>query len=471
MSKAHTRVFISHSTKDAIFVDKLVERLRDHYIMTWYAPRNMPGGYFAENIQQALDNCDWFLVVLSPDALKSDWVRQETELAMEDNRYRGKVLPVLAEPCEWRDLHRYIESYQLFDYVLHPKEAETRLLQELGVDVHIFPPVMVGDIKIPVYILVGGDGQTVYRHGDIICDGPGLLANVSQTFTPEAEIQEFANNYIPKRIIECQEKGIVFENNLQVRLSNASWVSSNAKGGLGNRPLRLKLGWTWYYHTVATNGMTDERLLDGSTIGQKYAAQINNLHDCRLSNPIAVNLSVITKDNYILLGQRSHAVQIFQGSYQPAVSGAGQPEDVDSDGVYDPFQTALRETIEECTGQLHPAPTADDVTFFGLARWMKTRFPFLFGEIRLREATAKEVMSYEPTHKWEGERLALPFTVESVTQWCADRYRDQYYGRAGATISAPIFSLLQSLRYAYPDQWPEVIRRLDLPEIPPPDRS
>jgi hypothetical protein len=175
-----------------------------------------------------------------------------------------------------------------------------------------------------------------------------------------------------------------------------------------------------------------------------------------------------TADNYILYGQRSHKVQTLAGGYQPAVSGDGQPEDVSNSGVYDPFHTALREAKEECIGLLTPAPTADDVTFFGMGRWMKTRFPFLFGELRLKTARLKDVMSYEPMNRWEGERLALPFTVEAVTQWCADRYRDQYFGRASWPVSSPIFSLLQSLRYAYPDQWPEVIERLDLPDIQKP---
>jgi len=373
---------------------------------------------------------------------------------------------VLAEPCNWKSLHSNIGRYQLFDYVHHPKEHETQLLKCLGVDPHIFQPVVVGDIRMPVYIFVGGDGHTVFRMGDIICEGPGPLTMDSNIFTPEADIQKLASILIPKRETECREKGIVFLNNPQIRLINASWTSTNAKGGIDNRPLRLKLGWTMYYHTVMTNGMTDERLPDGLTIGQKYAARIDTLHDSRLSNPIAVNLSVITKDNYIFIGQRSHKVQTLPGGYQPAVSGDGQREDVDENGLYDPFRTALRESIEECIGTLTPAPTVDDVTFFGLGRWMKTRFPFLFGEIRLKEATAKEVMSYEPTNKWEGERLILPFTIESVTQWCVDKYLDRYYGRARPAISAPIFSLLQSLRYAYPDKWPEVIRRLDIPEIP-----
>ena len=69
MAAAHTRVFISHSRKNAAFVDRLVERLRDHYVTTWYAPRHMPGCCFAENIRQALNECDWFVVALSPEAL------------------------------------------------------------------------------------------------------------------------------------------------------------------------------------------------------------------------------------------------------------------------------------------------------------------------------------------------------------------------------------------------------------------
>jgi hypothetical protein len=470
MPVAHTRVFISHASKNAPFADKLVERLRDHYIATWYSPRHMPGGYFAENIRRALDECDWFLLVLTPDALQSEWVKTETDLAMADPRYRNRVIPVLAEAlaetCDWKSFHPHLGRYQLFDYVAQPHEAEARLLGHLGVERHTFPPQVVGDVKMPVYIFVGGDGRTRFGPADIVCDGPGLPTDESRTFTPEPEVAAFAADYLPKRELECRERGIPFVNNRQVRLTGATWGGAGAAGGLDNRPLRLKLGWTWYYHTAVTNGKTDERLPEGRTIGQKFAAPIDNLHECRLSNPMAVNLTVVTADRYIFLGQRSQKVQTLPGGFQPAVSGDGQPEDVDATGTYDPFRTAIREAVEECIGLLTPAPVHGDITFFGLGRWMKTRFPFLFGELRLRDAVAKEVLSYEPTQRWEGERIVLPFTVEAVTDWCAARYRDQYFGRAKAAVSSPIFSLLQSLRYEYPDRWPEVIRRLDLPDIP-----
>jgi hypothetical protein len=469
MSVAVTRVFVSHSTQNAKFVDPFVERLRDHYIDTWYAPRHMPGGYFAENIRQGLNECDWFLLVLSPDALASDWVRKEIELAMVDQRFYNRVIPVLAAPCDWKNLHQHLARYQLFDFVTQPKEAEARLLRHLGVEPHTFPPMVVGDVKMPVYVFVGGDGKTRFRPGDIVCDGPGPPTDDSRLFVPPDDVAAFAADYLPKREAECRAQEKVFVNNRQVRLVSASWGSSNSAGGLDNRPLRLTLGWTWYFHTAVTNMKTDERLDDGHTIRQKYAAPIDNLADCRLSNPIATNLSIITSDGFIFYGQRSSKVQTMPGGFQPAVSGDGQPEDLDTNGVYDPFRTACREANEEATGDVFP-PIPKDVTFFGLGRWMKTRFPFLFGEIRTK-LTAKQLESQAPTNLWEGIRLKMPFTVEAVTQWVADRYRDQYQGRAKAAVSSPIFSLLQSLRYEYPTRWLHVIERLDLPDIPPPQST
>lgn len=177
-------------------------------------------------------------------------------------------------------------------------------------------------------------------------------------------------------------------------------------------------------------------------------------------------MSVITRDNQIFFGQRNHKVQTLAGGYQPAISGDGQPEDLTPDGTYDPFHTAVREGREECFGMI-PRERITDVCFFGLGRWMKTRFPFLFGEI-LVDLTAKQLLGLTPTQEWEGTRLHIPFTVEAVTAWVAEKYQDMYFGRSSWPVASPIFSLLQSLHNQYPDRWLEVIDRLDIPDVPKP---
>jgi hypothetical protein len=55
--------------------------------------------------------------------------------------------------------------------------------------------------------------------------------------------------------------------------------------------------------------------------------------------------------------------------------------------------------------------------------------------------------------------------MEAVTSWVAEKYQDMFFGRSSWPVASPIFSLLQSLRYAYPDRWLEVIDRLDIPDI------
>ena len=218
--------------------------------------------------------------------------------------------------------------------------------------------------------------------------------------------------------------------------------SPSPRGGLDNRPLRLRLGWTEYFHTVATNMNTDARLPDGLTIGQKYQSALDDLTGSRLSNPIAVNLSVVTRDGFIYAAHRSRHVAwntptATRPAYQPAVSGDGQAEDVDEAGSYDPFHTAIREAVEEATGLHRPRP--EDVTFFGLARTFKMRFPFLFGELRVR-LTAAELESQRPTMGWEGKLFGLPFTVAAVTDWVraatAINWRRRW-GRRGDDIIRP----------------------------------
>ena len=89
----------------------------------------MPGGYFAENAI-GLNECDWFLLVLSPDALVSDWVQKEVELAMVDKV--PAVCSVLAAQCQWKDLHPHLGRYQLFDFVAHPKEGTGQVAPSPG---------------------------------------------------------------------------------------------------------------------------------------------------------------------------------------------------------------------------------------------------------------------------------------------------------------------------------------------------
>ena len=65
-------VFVSHSSMDRPFVNRLVDVLRRHGVPVWYSEANIQGAQqWHDEIGAALRRCDWFVLVLSPDAVAS----------------------------------------------------------------------------------------------------------------------------------------------------------------------------------------------------------------------------------------------------------------------------------------------------------------------------------------------------------------------------------------------------------------
>lgn len=65
-----TEVFVSHSHADQPFTERLVGVLGAHQIPYWYSEAHIRGGQqWHDEIGNALQRCDWFALVLSPDAV------------------------------------------------------------------------------------------------------------------------------------------------------------------------------------------------------------------------------------------------------------------------------------------------------------------------------------------------------------------------------------------------------------------
>jgi hypothetical protein len=97
-----TRVFVSHSHHDVAFCRAFVQGLRAHQLDVWYDEHNLGSGVLREAIEREMTTRESFIVILSPEALKSQWVRREWHAALdlEDAGQLHTIVPVLAEPCE-----------------------------------------------------------------------------------------------------------------------------------------------------------------------------------------------------------------------------------------------------------------------------------------------------------------------------------------------------------------------------------
>jgi hypothetical protein len=87
-------VFISYSSADRAYVQRLADDLMGNGLVVWFDPQIGPGEHFAGVIQQKIDDCAAFVVVMSPAAMASKWVQREVEWADRRNK---PVLPLLLD--------------------------------------------------------------------------------------------------------------------------------------------------------------------------------------------------------------------------------------------------------------------------------------------------------------------------------------------------------------------------------------
>ena len=110
-------VFLSHSSTDRAFVTKLAGVLRGHGIPVWYSEANIQGAQqWHDEIGAALRRCDWLVLVLSPDAVASKWVKRELLFSLQQDRFDGRIAPILYRPCPFDELSWTLAQMQMIDF-------------------------------------------------------------------------------------------------------------------------------------------------------------------------------------------------------------------------------------------------------------------------------------------------------------------------------------------------------------------
>ena len=107
------QLFISHSYEDADLATYFAADLRKRGWPVWIGRASVrPGEKWLEAVNRGLDESGILLLLLTPEAVSSDWVRSETSLAGEQNA-TGQLQIILVEmkptanvPGEWGDYRR-----------------------------------------------------------------------------------------------------------------------------------------------------------------------------------------------------------------------------------------------------------------------------------------------------------------------------------------------------------------------------
>ncbi len=92
------KVFISYAAKEKKLARFVAARLASAKYDVWFDEWALePGANWATALGKGLEASDAMIVLVSPDASKSDNVRREIEYAIVNERFAGKVIPVLVK--------------------------------------------------------------------------------------------------------------------------------------------------------------------------------------------------------------------------------------------------------------------------------------------------------------------------------------------------------------------------------------
>jgi uncharacterized protein YjbI with pentapeptide repeats len=85
--------FISHSTNDKEFADRIYADLRNEGVRCWFAPEDMKiGDKILDSIDRSIRIRDKLLLILSEESIGSEWVEDEVNTAFEEERKRKTIV-------------------------------------------------------------------------------------------------------------------------------------------------------------------------------------------------------------------------------------------------------------------------------------------------------------------------------------------------------------------------------------------
>ena len=110
-------VFLSHASQDHAKARRLRDLLVAHGVPVWFSPHHIRGAQqWQDEIGKALARCGWFVILLTPHAAKSMWVKRELNYALTQNRYENRIIPLLFKECDSKALSWTLPQFQLIDF-------------------------------------------------------------------------------------------------------------------------------------------------------------------------------------------------------------------------------------------------------------------------------------------------------------------------------------------------------------------
>ncbi len=279
-------------------------------------------------------------------------------------------------------------------------------------------PYLHGDFRIgkwrTEWITLEGSSSDPYSPSNVVCQlDPTPINLPPDRLQKKREIEEFQAQ------LELAGNPREFHDGATVALTGI------ARGQIGvtEEPfLVLRLRPSSFYNYLATTQCLDEEIeTDGSqrtTVRDKY------LRDLRYESPnpefvaaFAINLSLITKDGFIVIGKRGTVGMFpYGGCISPAINECVQPDLDKIAGSVSLFAAAKRGAHNELNIQI----SEDELQFFTLGVDTRYYSYLLTGLVRSKTYTRDDIIARRTQgskERWETDHLYfLPLNAESIAK-------------------------------------------------------
>lgn len=146
--------FISYSSKDELFAQRIYKDLQQEGVRCWFAPEDMKiGDTIKKRIAESIQMHDKLLLILSKHAMESEWVEYEVEaaLAKERQEKRTVLVPIrldntlvgdITRMVRWAEhIHntRHIGNFEYWNNQDAYSRAFQRLLRDLETEATDYP--------------------------------------------------------------------------------------------------------------------------------------------------------------------------------------------------------------------------------------------------------------------------------------------------------------------------------------------
>jgi hypothetical protein len=131
---ANNSIFVSHSTADREFVKKeLVEFLHQYQLKTWFYEASTPiGANIESTLLNGLEQSKWFMIIISKNSIKSEWVRKELDWALVHRE--KKIIPIRIDDSKFSFEFPELINRNYVDYRWKLAEARTLLLRIFDIE-------------------------------------------------------------------------------------------------------------------------------------------------------------------------------------------------------------------------------------------------------------------------------------------------------------------------------------------------